>query len=155
MNTAYLSLGANLGNKQENLRTAIRKISERIGHVKAQSAFIQTEPWGFHSPNTFLNAALCVETTLSPLQLLLATQQIERELGRTNKPAIRTGKAEYADRTIDIDILLYYEGNHATPAFDPEHDWGGTIHIATPTLTIPHPHIHERDFVLTPLKEIL
>ena len=58
MNTAYLSLGANLGNKQENLRTAIRKISERIGHVKAQSALIQTEPWGFHSPNTFLNAAL-------------------------------------------------------------------------------------------------
>lgn len=156
MNTTYLSIGTNLGNKEENLHTAIGKISERIGQVKAQSAFIQTEPWGFRSPNVFLNAAVCVETSLSPLGLLEATQQIEREMGRRNKPAVRAGKVEYADRIIDIDILLFYEeGGSGSPAFDMENDWGGTVRISTPALTIPHPHMHERDFVLIPLKEIL
>lgn len=150
MNSAYLSLGTNLGNKEENLKKAIEKIEERVGHVKAQSAFLPTEPWGFDSTNSFLNAAVCVETELTPFELLKATQAIEREMGRTVKSTL----GGYADRIIDIDILLYYD-NVAVPVFDKEKDWGGTVRIESPELTIPHPRMHERDFVLIPLKEIL
>ena len=150
MNSAYLSLGTNLGNKEENLKKAIEKIEERVGHVKAQSAFLPTEPWGFESTNSFLNAAVCVETELTPFELLKATQAIEREMGRTVKSTL----GGYADRIIDIDILLYYD-NVAVPVFDKEKDWGGTVRIESPELNIPHPRMHERDFVLIPLKEIL
>ncbi len=150
MNSAYLSLGTNLGNKEENLKKAIEKIEERVGHVKAQSAFLPTEPWGFESTNSFLNAAVYVETELTPFELLKATQAIEREMGRTVKSTL----GGYADRIIDIDILLYYD-NVAVPVFDKEKDWGGTVRIESPELTIPHPRMHERDFVLIPLKEIL
>lgn len=155
MNIAYLSLGTNLGSKTENLNKAIRIISRRIGHIKAQSAFLPTEPWGFSSSNSFLNAAICVETQLSPLELLESTQAIEREMGRTTKSNTDKGKAIYTDRIIDIDILLYYEGTSATPVFDAGKNWGGTICLKTERLTIPHPHMLERDFVLIPLKEIL
>lgn len=150
MNSAYLSLGTNLGNKEENLKKAIEMIEERVGHVKAQSAFLPTEPWRFESSNTFLNAAVCVETDLTPFELLKATQTIEREMGRT----VKSTSGGYADRIIDIDILLYYDET-AIPIFDREKDWGGTVRIDTPELTIPHPLMHERDFVLIPLKEIL
>ncbi|MBR1668434.1 MAG: 2-amino-4-hydroxy-6-hydroxymethyldihydropteridine diphosphokinase [Bacteroidaceae bacterium] len=140
MHTVYLSLGTNLGNKEQNLLTAIKEIARRIGSVKAQSAFIATEPWGFDSPNTFLNAAICVETALSPMALLRETQQIERDMGRTQKSTVNSQRSTptYHDRIIDIDILLYDD-----------------LHITTPTLTIPHPLMYERDFVLIPLKEIL
>ena len=131
--TAYLSLGTNLGDKEHNLLSAISEIERRIGPVKAQSAFLATEPWGFESQNTFLNAAIRIKTELSPLELLDETQQIERDLGRQQKSI----NGQYHDRIIDIDILLYDD-----------------LHIATPELTIPHPHMHERDFVLIPLKEI-
>lgn len=151
MNSAYLSLGTNLGNKEENLKKAIEKIEERVGHVKAQSAFLPTEPWGFESANPFLNAAICVETDLTPFGLLKATQTIEREMGRM----VKSTSGGYADRIIDIDILLYYDSDAAVPVFDREKDWGGTVRIESPELTIPHPLMHERDFVLIPLKEIL
>ncbi|MDO4738493.1 MAG: 2-amino-4-hydroxy-6-hydroxymethyldihydropteridine diphosphokinase [Bacteroidales bacterium] len=131
--TAYLSLGTNLGDKEHNLLSAISEIRRRIGPVKAQSAFLATRPWGFESPHTFLNAAIRIETALSPLDLLHQTQQIERDMGRKHKSV----NGQYHDRIIDIDILLYDD-----------------LHIATPELTIPHPHMHERDFVLIPLKEI-
>ena len=156
MKTAYLSLGTNIGNKPENLNEAIRQIARRIGHVKAQSAFLPTEPWGFSSPNQFLNAAVCVETSLSPLELLETTQSIERDMGRLHKTVIYDGKPQYADRIIDIDILLYYEDNKdATPTFDPDGNWEGSLHLNTEKLTIPHPHMCEREFVLKPLEEIL
>ncbi len=156
MNRAYLSLGTNLGQKEDNLKEAISRISGRIGQVKAQSAFIPTEPVGFSSPNTFLNAAVCVETILSPLQLLDATQTIEQQMGRSKKTtADNDGTPHYSDRIIDIDILLYYEGDDSTPLFAPDNNWGGTLRINTPRLTIPHPHMNERNFVLIPLKEIL
>ncbi|MDE5550445.1 MAG: 2-amino-4-hydroxy-6-hydroxymethyldihydropteridine diphosphokinase [Bacteroidaceae bacterium] len=134
MHLVYLSLGTNLGDKEQNLLSAIAEIGRRIGPIKAQSAFLVTEPWGFESENTFLNAAVRVETELSPIALLDETQQIERTLGRTHK----TADGQYHDRIIDIDILLYDD-----------------LHIATPRLTIPHPHMHKRDFVLIPLHEIL
>ena len=144
MHTVYLSLGTNLGDKKQNLLSAITEIARRIGPIKAQSAFLETEPWGFESPNTFLNAAVCVETTLSPLALLRKTQQIERLLGRTQKTILspqqgsRRSLPTYHDRIIDIDILLYDD-----------------LHISTPTRTSPHPLMNERDFVLIPLKEIM
>ena len=140
MHTVYLSLGTNLGDKKHNLVSAIKEIERRIGPVRAQSAFLTTEPWGFESENTFLNAAVRVETELSPNALLRVTQQIEREMGRTQKSSVdpQQSKVIYHDRIIDIDILLYDD-----------------LHINTKKLTIPHPHMYERDFVLIPLKEIL
>ena len=147
VHTTYLSLGTNLGDKEHNLVSAITEIGRRIGPVRAQSAFLATEPWGFESENTFLNAAIRVETELSPHALLKVTQQIERDMGRTQKSTVncqlstvncQLSTATYHDRIIDIDILLYDD-----------------LHINTPKLTIPHPLMYERDFVLIPLKEIL
>lgn len=132
--TVYLSLGTNLGDKEHNLMSAISEIARRIGPIGAQSALLSTEPWGFKSENTFLNAAVRVETELSPLAVLEETQRIERDMGRTQKSV----NGMYHDRIIDIDILLYDD-----------------LHMDTPRLTIPHPHMYERDFVLIPLKEVL
>ena len=140
MHTVYLSLGTNLGDKERNLLLAIAEIGRRIGSVTAQSAFLVTEPWGFESPNSFLNAAIKVETELEPLALLKVTQQIECNMGRTRKSTVncQLSTVDYHDRIIDIDILLYDD-----------------LHIKTQQLTIPHPHMYERDFVLIPLREIL
>ena len=116
------------------LHRAIVLIGERIGTIQRVSSFIETEPWGFQSEHPFLNAACMVQTTLSPEQCLEATQQIERELGRT----VKSKDGIYHDRTIDIDLLLY-----------------GDLKLSTPTLTLPHPHMYERDFVMIPLREIM
>ena len=99
----FLSLGTNLGDKRENLNKAIQKIGELVGDVVRQSSFIETEPWGFESKNRFLNGCVCVETDLTPHEVLEMTQLIERELGRKEK----SHNGEYHDRIIDIDILLY------------------------------------------------
>ncbi len=131
---AYLSLGTNLGDKRKNIAEAIKNIGELVGDVVRQSALYETEPWGFRSDNRFVNAAVCVDTQLSPRRLLEVTQRIEMEMGRTLKSA----GGEYHDRIIDIDILLY-----------------GDLHIDEPDLKIPHPLMHERDFVMTPLNEIM
>ena len=129
----YLGLGTNLGDKEQNLRMSIKKIEERIGNVVSLSAFYATAPWGFSSENSFLNAAVCVETTLLPLQVLEETQRIERELGRTEKSV----NGLYADRLIDIDLLLYDDR-----VMDAE------------GLILPHPLMTERRFVIEPLSEI-
>ncbi|MBP5479854.1 MAG: 2-amino-4-hydroxy-6-hydroxymethyldihydropteridine diphosphokinase [Bacteroidaceae bacterium] len=142
MHTVFLSLGTNLGDKERNLNDAIAHIQRRIGTVVAKSAFVQTEPWGFESDNSFLNAAIKVETIQSPEQVLHQTQEIERMLGRVSKSV----DGKYHDRIIDIDILLYYVDSVIK---------GDGLHISTPELTIPHPLMNERDFVLIPLKEIL
>lgn len=134
MHKVYLSLGTNLGDKERNLSVAIKEIGRRIGTVRVQSAFLTTKPWGFSSDNDFLNAAVCCETALSPFDLLHGTQAIERDMGRQSKSV----GGVYHDRIIDIDILVYDD-----------------IHIETPELTIPHPRMNERDFVLKPLKEIM
>ena len=129
----YLGLGTNLGDKEQNLRMSIKKIEKRIGNVVSLSAFYATAPWGFSSENSFLNAAVCVETTLLPLQVLEETQRIERELGRTEKSV----NGLYADRLIDIDLLLYDDR-----VMDAE------------GLILPHPLMTERRFVMEPLSEI-
>ncbi|MDR0891836.1 MAG: 2-amino-4-hydroxy-6-hydroxymethyldihydropteridine diphosphokinase [Mediterranea sp.] len=138
MNHLYLSLGTNLGEKEQNLRRAVDEIEKQIGTVVSLSAFYATEPWGFQSANSFLNAVLVALTPLSPLEALERTQQIERLLGRTSKSI----DGHYHDRLIDIDLLFY-------------NDLVATL--TTPTgeqLVLPHPHLLERDFVMLPLAEI-
>ena len=129
----YLSLGTNLGNKEENLRTAMTLIEEQVGTITSQSALYASAPWGFDSENTFLNNAIAVETSLTPEELLSTTQRIEHTLGRTHKSV----DGQYSDRLIDIDILLYDD-----------------VVMHTPSLILPHPLMHRRLFVLEPLSEI-
>lgn len=130
----YLSLGSNLGNRHEQIHRALKLIEQRVGSVLRVSKFIETEPWGFKSPNLFLNAACLVQTSLSPRACLLTTQQIEKEIGRKAKS---TGES-YQDRPIDIDLLMY------------DHE-----HVQDQDLVLPHPHMKDRDFVLIPLQEIM
>lgn len=134
----YLSLGSNLGQREENLRKAIRLIHERVGEVVRQSSFIETEPWGFESDHPFMNAAVLCLTEKSPREVLRFTQQIERDLGKSKEHATqRSQSSKFHDRPIDIDILLYDD-----------------LTVDEPDLQIPHPLMYERDFVMIPLKEI-
>ena len=119
MHNLYVSLGSNLGDREQMIRRALALLDERVGAVDAVSTFIETMPWGFQSQHPFLNAE---------------TQQIERDLGRTQKST----NGQYHDRPIDIDLLLY-----------------DNLHVDEKDLTLPHPHMHERDFVMIPLREIL
>lgn len=132
MAIAYLGLGTNMGNKRQNMVTAAALLAERVGDVLALSSFYETEPWGFESENNFLNAAVKLQTSFPPLELLHATQQIEKEMGRTEK-----SNGAYHDRIIDIDILMYDD-----------------VVMQTPELTLPHPLMHQRKFVMEPLGEI-
>ena len=134
MHAVYLGLGSNLGDRHANISAAVRLLGERLGSVVRTSSMYETEPWGFSSQNMFVNAAVCVETSLTPREVLAATQAIEREMGRTQKSV----GGQYHDRTIDIDILLYDD-----------------LQVDEPDLKIPHHLMHERDFVMRPLGEIL
>lgn len=133
MATLYLSLGTNLGDRRSNLETALTLIGQRIGTVEAISDVVETEPWGFDSPNSFLNQAAKVITELKPLDVLKTTKKIEKGMGRTSK----TGIGGYQDRIIDIDLLMYDE-----------------LVMESHELTIPHRLMHKRRFVLEPLAEI-
>lgn len=135
LHEVYLALGSNLGNRQEMLDEAVRQIDSRIGRVIRQSSWIETEPWGFESVNRFLNGAVCCHTSHTPHEVLLLSQAIERDMGRKCKTDSHHG---YADRTIDIDILLYDD-----------------LQIDSDELVIPHPLMEQRDFVMIPLREIL
>jgi len=132
MALVYLGLGTNLGDKERNLNDAVTALSTEVGVVVRQSSSYVSKPWGFESENEFLNAVVLLDTNLSPFGLLAKTQEIERDLGRETKSA-----NGYADRLIDIDILLY-----------------DNLVIDHPLLKIPHPLMGERDFVLIPLAEI-
>lgn len=130
----YLGLGTNLGDKRKNLNDAIRMLENQVGEVEKVSSVIETEPEGFRSDNMFLNAVVKVRTALSPFEILDITQDVEKSLGRKEK----SSNGIYHDRVIDIDILLYDD-----------------INISTPRLVIPHPRMAQREFVMTPLTEIL
>ena len=134
MHVVYLSLGSNLGDRHATMRRAIDMLNAEAGTVDRQSSLLETEPWGFESANKFLNMCVRLLTTLTPEQLLLKTQDIEKRLGRT----VKSVDGKYHDRPIDIDMLMYDD-----------------VNISTPALTLPHPHMHERDFVMIPLREIL
>lgn len=134
MHRVFFSLGSNLGDRKKTIKSAIERLNSEIGPVAGQSTLYETEPWGFKSSHGFLNAAVCCDTDLSPHEILDITQKIEITLGRKHKSV----NGCYHDRPIDIDILLY-----------------DNIEMSDETLTIPHPHMYERDFVILPLKEIL
>ena len=133
INRAYLSLGSNLGDKSANLNKAIELLKERAGEVLAVSSFYETAPDGFISENSFVNIALSLDTRLDVYVLLDVCEEIERELGRTTKSV----NLNYSDRLIDIDILYF-----------------NNMQLATERLTLPHPRMHKRQFVLEPLAEI-
>ncbi|MBR4160324.1 MAG: 2-amino-4-hydroxy-6-hydroxymethyldihydropteridine diphosphokinase [Bacteroidaceae bacterium] len=133
----YLGLGSNLGNREANIRRALALIDERLGSVYRVSSLVETEPVDFCSPHRFLNAVCLVHTMMSPEACLRETQKIERDLGRTQKSTLVDGELCHYDRIIDIDLLTYDD-----------------LHVTTPELTLPHPRMKERDFVMRPLEEI-
>ena len=137
MHKVFLGLGTNLGDREGNIRQAVRLIGERVGEVTRQSSLIETEPWVFESEHRFLNAVILCETSQTPRQVLETTQQIERDMGRKKITNRKSGSRTYSDRPIDIDILLYDD-----------------LTVDEPDLRIPHPLMHERDFVMIPLEEI-
>ncbi len=133
----YIGIGSNLGDRAANLRRAVALLGERVGEVVALSSFYETEAQGFRSDHRFLNAACAVQTHHSAEALLHSAEEIEREMGRTEK----THDGQYADRVIDIDLLT-------SPT---EED---ALGVHTAHLVLPHPRMAERDFVLRPLSEI-
>jgi 2-amino-4-hydroxy-6-hydroxymethyldihydropteridine diphosphokinase len=132
---AAIALGSNLdsasGDRQQNLREAVARIS-KLGTVCAVSSFYDTAPVGYLDQPRFLNGALLLETSLEPLELMTALLEIERSMGR-----VREGVVAKGPRVIDLDLLLY-----------------GSRVIESEHLTLPHPALHERAFVLEPLAEI-
>lgn len=130
MAIVHIGIGSNLGNRQENCREAVRQLGLRGVKVVKESAMIETEPWGVADQPRFINMAVEAETGLAPENLLTALKEIEAAMGRTD--AVRWGP-----RIIDLDILFYDD-----------------LAVDTAELKIPHPYLHERDFVLIPLAEI-
>jgi 2-amino-4-hydroxy-6-hydroxymethyldihydropteridine diphosphokinase len=129
---AYVGLGSNLGDRSATLARALELLGERQGiEIVVASSFRETDPVGYVDQPRFLNAAVAIETSLSPEALLAALLDVERELGRT-----RQGP-RYGPRTVDLDLLLM-EG----------------ITVDEPGLTVPHPRLHERVFALAPLAEL-
>ncbi|RJQ53523.1 MAG: 2-amino-4-hydroxy-6-hydroxymethyldihydropteridine diphosphokinase [Nitrospiraceae bacterium] len=130
MHTAYIGIGSNLGNRDDNCERAIRLLIENSVTVTKRSSMAETEPWGVREQPKFINMAVETETALSPQELLRLLKKIEEDVGRL--PTSRWGP-----RIIDLDILLYDD-----------------LIMETPGLVVPHPNIAEREFVLKPLAEI-
>ena len=129
-NRVQLLLGGNLGDRVSNLVEAKLQIGNAIGAIVYESAIYESEPWGFEDENQFLNQLVIVKTSLSPTEVLDKIKSIEVDLGRTKS------EMQWSSRIIDIDILFYEESI-----------------VTEENLTIPHPRIHERRFVLEPLLE--
>ncbi len=130
MHTAYIGIGANLGNREENCELAIKFLIKNGITVTKRSSMLETEPWGVKEQPNFINMALEIKTSLKPDELLHFLKNIEIEVGRLPT-------AHWGPRVIDLDILLYDD-----------------IILKTSELEIPHPGISEREFVLKPLAEI-
>ena len=131
MNTAYLMLGGNKGDKLQNLQQALLLLEKKVGTITKRSDIFVTAAWGNTDQPDFFNQAICMETALSPQDLLNNIISIEESLGR-----IRSHE-KWMERTMDIDILFYND-----EIIDTEH------------LKIPHPFIHQRKFVLIPMEQL-
>ena len=125
----FLGLGSNVGNKKQNLEKAIKKMGEKISMISV-SKFYETEPWGYKDQDKFLNVAVSGKTKLTPMQLLNFVEQIEKEIGRIKR-------FKWGPREIDVDILFYDDFIYKNKF-----------------ITIPHPFIQEREFVLKPLMDL-
>ena len=130
MSRAYVALGSNLGDREENLRTALKHLQENGVDVIKTSTFIETEPYGVTDQPGFVNAVCQVETELAPLELLRLLLSIEQEMGRVRL-------RRWGERNIDLDLLLYED-----------------VVLESEELTLPHHDMQNRDFVLIPLAEI-
>ena len=130
MSRAYVALGSNLGDREENLRTALKHLQENGVEVIKTSTFIETEPYGVTDQPGFVNAVCQVETELEPLEFLRLLLSIEQEMGRVRL-------RRWGERNIDLDLLLYEDAV-----------------LKSEELTLPHPDMQNRDFVLIPLAEI-
>lgn len=141
--TYYLSLGANIGEREQTLRKALEQIEQHIGPVRSCSSFYYSAPWGFTSEHAFCNLCCAVESDKSPVEVLDITQAIEKALGRTKKTERANLTAPvYSDRSIDIDLIRVFEGEKE-------------MTVCTDRLVIPHPLWQEREFVKVPLGEIM
>ena len=127
---AHLLTGANLGDCISTMAIALQLLEKQAGQIIKVSSIYETEPWGDVDQPNYFNQAIELATALSPIELLKVTKEIEKKLGRTKQK-------KWQSRLIDIDILFYAH-----------------LQISTPELTIPHPHIHRRNFVLVPILEI-
>ena len=132
----YLSLGSNLGDPVIHLKEALRHIAEQVGSLVQVSGIYESEPWGFSSDHSFCNCCVSVQTALEPMLVLDTILQIEKRMGR-ERSSPRVAEDGYADRIIDIDLLLF-----------------GDMHYDHPRLVLPHPALANRRFVLVPLNEI-
>ncbi len=130
MAVAYIGIGSNLGKREENCLHAIELLQRREIIVKKRSALYETEPWGITKQPRFINMAVEIETRLEPKDLLGVLKEIEKVMGREKSP-------KWGPRIIDLDILLFDD-----------------MVLKEDELEIPHPLMHERDFVLRPLCEI-
>lgn len=128
-----LSLGSNLGDREQQIHSTLKKIEERIGKIISISALYHTAPVGFESPHQFVNCVCEVSSKLDIYTIFAITQMIEKEMGRAQKSV----DGRYSDRVMDIDLIM-----------------AGDLVIDTQELTLPHPRFHQRDFVLRPLCEI-
>jgi 2-amino-4-hydroxy-6-hydroxymethyldihydropteridine diphosphokinase len=131
-NTVYLSIGSNLGNRQQTIEKALQLLQQHVGTIVKSSSLYETSPWGFTTINMFVNAVVVLTTNLSPETILTRIHSIEASLGRVHNSC-----NSYVSRTIDIDIIYY-----------------NALIINTGRLIIPHPKMTFRRFVLHPLKEI-
>ncbi len=128
---AFFSLGSNLGDRTGNLKEARRLMEERMGRIERASKVYESSPWGFASDHPFCNICLLVRTVLTPPDLMRKAWQVEKEMGRVSE------KGGYADRIIDIDLLLFDD-----------------MVMDLPGLVLPHPRMEMRKFVMVPLSEI-
>lgn len=133
MANLYLGLGSNLGDRKKNITYATMICGSIIGNIKTLSSLYETQPWGFSSDNSFLNAVIVIETQQDVDTCLKMVKSIEREMGRVKDSSV----SGYQDRVIDIDILFYDD-----------------LVVDKPELKVPHPLIQKRDFVLRPLAEV-
>lgn len=137
--TAHINLGSNAGPSRQILEAAIEAVEALSEGPALHSHPVESEPWGFESPNRFLNVGVEIETSLLPETLLDRLQEIERRVAArfVADNRHRNVDGSYRDRALDIDIIYY-----------------GDIEMHTPRLTLPHPRRLERDFVMIPLREI-
>lgn len=130
----YVNIGSNLGDTHDNIERAVALVESKLGCQCHRSRFVESVPWGYDSPNKFLNIAIAFETQLAPLALLHVLKSIEREMGCYSH---RDEAGNYADRLIDLDIM----------AID-------GVEMDTPELTIPHKHLWDRTFFYEPYEEL-
>ena len=133
---AHINIGSNIGNRAENISRAVSLLGRRVGRVCEVSRPVESEAWGYRSPNVFLNLGVNVESACSGEEILKILKEIEAEIDPCGQH--RDGRGGYADRAIDLDLICM-----------------GQEVADSPTLTLPHPRMHLREFVLAPMAEIL